>query len=326
MLLSEFLLQQTRVDTALPYFQRFVTRWPSLEALAQASDEEVLGEWAGLGYYSRARRLLACARAAVDRGGLPSTAEALQALPGVGPYTAGAIASIAFQQAVPLVDGNVERVLCRLDGERVDPRSVAGRRWVWARAHSLVSPDRPGDLNQALMELGATVCSPKRPGCERCPLASACVARAEGCQEELPALQARTPPQPIEGVVIVWERDGQVLLGQRPSTGLLAGLWEPLSLWPSALSPEDAVRTCLAQELGAAPHTTRYAGALTHVFSHRRLRLHVFAVDAVAPPLAAEGRGSYYADLRWVPVDAPSVPLSTLAKKALRLAALGAQP
>jgi len=225
---SEVMLQQTRVETVIPYYEKWLERFPDIETLAEAEEDDVLRVWQGLGYYSRARRLQEGARVVRERhgGSLPMTSETLRDLPGVGEYTAGALASIAFGEAVPAVDGNVRRVLSRMF-DLADPspsklREVAGE---------LVDPERPGDFNQALMELGALTCVPRSPRCEACPLSSVCLALERGTVEERPRPRAKKPvPEVDVAVVVAVARDIsgglRFLLRKRPDTGLLAGMWE----------------------------------------------------------------------------------------------------
>lgn len=316
-LLSELMAQQTRIDTVVPYFDRFVARWPTIEALAAADEQEVLGEWAGLGYYSRARNLLACARAVVARGGMPSEPSELVRLPGVGPYTAGAVASIAFGVRAPLVDGNVERVLSRIDARAEDPRKE-GRAALWARAGALVDalPEggSPGALNQGLMELGATVCSPRAPKCGACPVEDLCRARP-GDPESLPVRPARSPPRATSGVAVVIRSGDRVLLGRRPK-GLLGGLWEPP--WVEGASLEALEGRC-----GRALERWVSHGEVVHVFTHRRLTLAVYGAEP-GGSLAADG---FYTELRWAPTDgAPPAELGGVALSALARRVLAARP
>jgi A/G-specific adenine glycosylase len=233
---SEVMLQQTRVDTVVPYYRRWMERFPTVEVLAEASSEEVLRLWQGLGYYSRARNLHNAARVVVEAwdGVVPNTVEALRQLPGVGEYTAGAVASIAFGAPVPAVDGNVRRVLARL-ADDPDPTPARLRRW----AGALVDPERPGDFNQGLMELGALVCTPRAPGCARCPLEAECRARREGTQELRPLPRRRGRVRRAVAVSLVLHRgtgaETEVLLERRPDDGLLGGMW---STPTRELSPE----------------------------------------------------------------------------------------
>lgn len=327
-LLSELMLQQTRVETVIPYFERFTARWPTLESLAAAEDDEVLAAWAGLGYYRRARSLLAAARAAVARGGLPSEAAALRELPGVGPYTAGAISSIAFGRPSPLVDGNVERVLSRLFGLEADPASPAGKRALWSLAGELVDPEAPGDFNQALMELGATVCVPRGAACGRCPLAEPCEARARGVVDSLPRKAPKRAPTPILGVAGLLWRGEQVLLGRRPAGGLLGGLWEPISGEPAPGEPAaEAVVRAFRERAGIEVTVERPLGELVHVFTHRRLRQVVFRVRAQGE---REPQARGYDAVAWGDPSNTPLALSTLARKTLALgevpALLAAEP
>jgi A/G-specific adenine glycosylase len=316
-LLSELMLQQTRVETVIPYFQRFIARWPTLEALAAADEQDVLSEWAGLGYYRRARNLKRAAEAAVARGGLPASVEGLLELPGVGPYTAGAIASIAFGLPVGAVDGNVERVLSRVDAREQNPRSPAGARALRARAAELSQAGVASEVTQALMELGATVCTPRKPSCARCPWETMCLGRARGVAESLPRLPERRRPTELRGVAGLLRRADGVLVGRRPP-GLLGGLWEPvMGEYDGDLSPAVAVTRVFAARAGLPVRVVRPLGQVVHVFTHRRLSLEVFEVEALgAEPLG--GDGSYEALGTWE-ANRSGQPLSKLAEKVLAL-------
>ncbi|MEM1012395.1 MAG: A/G-specific adenine glycosylase [Planctomycetota bacterium] len=228
-LVSEFMLQQTQVATVIPYFERFVASFPSVDALARADEADVLRHWQGLGYYSRAKRLQAAAKAIVDDHGgrVPRDVATLLTLPGVGRYTAGAIASIAYGVAAPIVDGNVSRVLVRLDAVREDPTEKATIDRLWQRADELVQGERPGDFNSAMMELGATVCVPQNPRCLVCPVAEICRANELGLADDIP------PPKKQKAVAVerrkvyrVTDRSGRLLVEQRPAKGRWAGLWQ----------------------------------------------------------------------------------------------------
>ena len=221
---SEIMLQQTRVDTAIPYYHRWMERFPTVEALADGDEEAVLKAWEGLGYYSRARNLRRSALIVRERlgGVLPQDSRSLKTLPGIGEYSAGAIASIAYGEVVPAVDGNVRRVLSRLF-DLADPTHASLRK----RAGELVDPDRPGDWNQALMELGATICTARSPGCTGCPLSGQCRARAEGTQELRPVSKRRPRVRTVSYAVLVATNPaGELLMVRRPPDGLLGGLWE----------------------------------------------------------------------------------------------------
>jgi len=323
-LLSELMCQQTRVQTALPYFERFVARWPTLEALAAASEDDVLEAWAGLGYYRRARSLHAAARAARDLGGLPPTEDALRALPGIGPYTAGAIASIAFGLPAAAVDGNVERVLSRLDRGPESPWTAAGKRHLQQRARSLHEGRGPtehaGDLTQALMELGARVCTPTSPTCGGCPVAAACEAQAHGAQTVWPRTRPRKPPTLMAAAVGLIEDEGRILFGRRSPEGLLGGLWEPVMVPVGALA--DATARSLAEgvpkRIGLEVTVGPRLGTIVHVFSHRKLTAHVFAATPLGGRLSLPPSPEAYADARWAaPGHEPA--MSTLARKLLAL-------
>ena len=307
-LVSEIMLQQTRVDTVIPYFERFLKEFPTAEALAAAPIERVLERWSGLGYYSRARNLHGAARAVAAAGGFPSTLEGLRELPGVGPYTAGAVASIALGLDAPLVDGNVERVLCRQMGWAEDPKRIKAR--LWQRAAEILPAGEAGDFNQALMELGATVCTPVRPACLTCPVRASCA--GVGAPERYPAKAAKAAVPEAHAVAARIQEDGRILLARRPETGLLAGLWE----LPGGLG--DNLAAVLAGRLGLTVAHAAPLGVVTHVFSHLRLHTAVFATAVTGAPAAIGGAD--YQDVRWVPVaEVDGMALSTLARKTLRL-------
>ncbi len=229
--LSEVMLQQTTVAAVKGYFDRFTARWPTVEALAASPDAEVMAEWAGLGYYARARNLLACARAVAEKGGFPQTQAELRALPGLGPYTAAAVAAIAFGERAAVVDGNVERVMSRVF-DIVTPLPAA-RAEIRARSDSLTPADRPGDYAQAVMDLGATICTPRKPACVLCPWRDACLARIRGVQEARPVKPPKKAIPQRRGVAYVGRReDGAWLLETRDADRMLGGMlgW-PGSAW-----------------------------------------------------------------------------------------------
>jgi A/G-specific adenine glycosylase len=274
--IAEVMLQQTRVETVVPYWNRFVERWPDLAALADADDAEVLAAWSGLGYYARCRNLLAAARAARARhGDLPADLEALRALPGFGPYTAGAVASIAFGIPAAAVDGNVARVLSRLFRVGGEPNSPKVKRALAGLAAALVPERRPGDWNQALMDLGATVCTPRRPRCGACPLAGACEARAAGRVDDYPGRRRRRPPRTLHVAVARVERRGKLLLRRTPEGGLLPGLWGmPAFVRRDGEGTVDALRRGLAGA-GLDADVGEEVASLVRVLTHRRLVLEV---------------------------------------------------
>lgn len=282
---SETMLQQTRVETVIPYFERFLERFPTVEALARAHEDAVLSQWSGLGYYRRARLLHAGAREVVSRygGRVPEDPEARRALPGVGRYTAGAIGSIAFDRAEPVVDGNVTRVLARLRGIETPVGTAETTKRLWSEAAELVPGERPGAFNQALMELGATLCSPQRPRCECCPLAASCQARIVGKTETLPVLPARKAPAVVDLVAVVATQgrgaQRRVWL-VRSDERLFGGLWGvPIAHRRGALIG-DARMALRAARISARVAPEPIA-QLEHVLTHRRLRLDVFRATGV---------------------------------------------
>ncbi|QOV89984.1 A/G-specific adenine glycosylase [Humisphaera borealis] len=227
-LVSELMLQQTQVATVIPYFHRFVGHLPTIARLAEADEQDVLKLWQGLGYYSRARNLRRAARMVMEEfgGRLPSSVEALTKLPGVGRYTAGAIASIAFDQKAPILDGNVMRVICRLDAIEADPRTPAVQKQLWLRAAELLPDARAGDFNSSLMELGATVCTPRAPNCLLCPVSKHCQALAAGLADRIPPPR-KAKVTPVERRIVLCIRRGdRWLIEQRPAKGRWAGLWQ----------------------------------------------------------------------------------------------------
>lgn len=292
------MLQQTQVEQVIPYYHRFLKRFPTLEALARAPLSEVLDLWAGLGYYSRARNLHACARQVMARhgGALPEAPKELLRLPGIGRYTAGAIGSIAFSKPVPLVDGNVTRVLCRVFGIREDPRGPAVAKRLWSVAAGLVPKRNPGDFNQALMDLGALVCAPKSPQCGRCPLRSDCLAYRKGWQEAIPPPKKAIPRKKIRYVCGILTKNGSVLVARRPFTGLLGGLWEfPGGEEFPELSKTESLRRLLKEKLGLEAEPRKMTCRLKQLLTHRELQIAGFAC-------AWSGRlkPRWYDEIRWV--------------------------
>jgi A/G-specific adenine glycosylase len=320
---SEIMLQQTRVETVIPYYERFLTRFPTAMALAEAPPDDVLAAWSGLGYYRRARLLLDGARVVARKGGVvPGDRRSLLEVPGIGKYTAGAIASIAFGQPVGLVDGNVARVLARLFAIDEDMRK-GGMRTAERIADEIVAQADPGAWNQALMELGATVCTPRSPTCEVCPLAMSCRARAEGRVAELPVLSAKKAPvgQRVQAVVAVRAGDGGILLARRRPDRLFGGLWEP----PSVEGPARA-RAQLAAWLPVGK--LRRVGMIEHVLSHRKLTVDVMRADLTGViEAAALPEDAGYDAVRVVAEDEmDQLGMATLARKVLAKAGIPAAP
>jgi len=300
---AETMLQQTQVGTAIPFYERFLARFPTVEALADAPLDDVLKAWEGLGYYARARNLHRAARQVVQEHGsrLPQSPQLLRRLPGVGRYTAAAVASIAFGQDAAALDANVRRVVCRLYGIDQDPGRPATQRRLEALALALMPPGRAGDANQALMDLGATICTPANPKCTICPLAELCQAQQTGRQDALPVRAAR-PDRPHRDVTAAVIRDGngRFLIAQRPLESMLGGLWE----FPGGKRlPGEELRECLrreiAEELGVEIEVGDLLCAIDHTFTHFHMTLYAFDCRLV------QGAPKYLGclDLRWVSPD-----------------------
>lgn len=299
--ISEVMLQQTRVETVIPYYLHWRERFPDVQTLACAPLEDVLRIWEGLGYYRRAHNLHRAARQIVDEygGELPREPALLKRLPGIGDYTAAAIAAIAFDDDVVALDGNLRRVLARLFGLQVDPRSPEGERILIERSALLLPAGRASDFNQALMDLGASICLPRNPACERCPVAAFCEALEQGIQGELPV---RTPKPPIPHHAVaagVLRRAGKIMVGRRPEGVLLGGLWEfPGGKVRPGESPEGCLRRELAEELGVAIDVGKRLGVYKHAYTHFRITVYAFECGLVE----GEPRALEHAELRWVGV------------------------
>ena len=278
-LVSETMLQQTQVSTVVPYYQRFLLRFPTINDLAAADEQDVLRLWQGLGYYSRARNLQAAARKVVsDHGGaLPRDRDALLKLPGIGRYTAGAIASIAFDLRAPILDGNVMRVLCRLDNIANDPRERETAAHLWRRAEEILPPKRPGDFNSALMELGATICTPRNPQCLVCPVRIHCEAQAAGMQEKVPAPRRSKPTPLLRRRTYCIRQGDRWLIEQRPGRGRWAGMWQFVTLDGESRS-----------DLPVPIEPSTSLGIVTHALTHRRYEFEVYLADAAADKLATD--------------------------------------
>ncbi|KAF0230355.1 MAG: A/G-specific adenine [Beijerinckiaceae bacterium] len=306
--LSEIMLQQTTVETVKPYFARFLAAWPDITALAAADDQALLAAWAGLGYYARARNMIACARHVVGTlgGVFPDTEEGLRALPGVGAYTAAAIAAIAFDRPAVVIDGNIERVITRL-GAIATPVPAA-RPEIRAALEPMVPSARPGDFAQALMDLGAGVCTPRNPDCLICPLQPFCAAAKAGTATAYPVKAAKkAKPVRFGTAYVVHDGAGRILLRTRPGKGLLAGMTEvPNSGWSEGEAPAAAPPLKADWLVLNAP--------VVHVFTHFELRLTVHTATMPGPVPAPE-------DMRWVAIaDLDSEPLPTLFRKVIAAA------
>ncbi|MCC6146246.1 MAG: A/G-specific adenine glycosylase [Anaerolineaceae bacterium] len=299
-LVSEIMLQQTRVETTIPYFQRWLERFPTLAGLAAAPEQEVLRLWEGLGYYSRARNLHRTARQVVVEynGVIPSSAAELERLPGVGRYTAAAVASIAFGKDEAALDGNIRRVLARYFNIELSVGSPQAEKVFWGLAREHLPRGRASDYNQALMDLGATVCTPCAPRCEACPLEALCQARILGVQEARPVRRPRaTIPHYIVTAAVI-RRSGRVLIAQRPSTGLLGGLWEfPGGKQEPGESLVDCMTREIREELGAAVHVGVALGVYQHAYTHFRITLHAFACTLLEKQ---EPQALHASEIRWV--------------------------
>jgi len=312
------MLQQTQVATVVPYFERFLVALPTLARLARASEQEVLRLWEGLGYYRRARDLHRAARQLVaeQAGRLPDDPDVWRQLPGVGRYMLGAILSQAFDRRLPIVEANSERVLCRLCGQTADPRKGATRRWLWETAEAMLPRQRVGDFNQALMELGALVCTPAAPQCGSCPLAAACVTRRLGLQEQIPTRVSRPNVVAVRESAVIVCRGRRVLLVQRPPRGRWAGMWEfPHGELAPGESHEQAARR-LAEEAGLLVEVCSELATIRHGVTHHRITMVCFEVRHRSGTF----RSGFYQDGCWLmstelqdyPVSAPQRRLAQL--------------
>ena len=301
---SEVMLQQTRVETATPYFRRFTERFPTVVALAEAPLDDVLKLWEGLGYYSRARNLHRAALQVVTEhdGVVPSDEEAFRALPGVGPYTAAAVLSLAFDAPLAVLDGNVIRVLTRVFAVDADARSGRTRRQLQELADRLLDPAHPGRWNESVMELGATVCTPRSPACPRCPLNGVCQAYQSGTPEAFPVVTKRAPvPHHTIAVGLVIDDARRVLIQRRPEDAMLGGLWEfPGGKVEEGETPGVACARELHEELGIEVEVGAPVARVEHAYSHFRITMHAFRCRLVAgDPVSETGE-----PIAWAPIDA----------------------
>ncbi len=307
--MSEVMLQQTTVAAVKAYFAKFIARWPTVTDLAEAPNEDVMAAWAGLGYYARARNLKKCAEAvAFEHGGaFPDTEEGLRALPGIGDYTSAAVAAIAFNRPSAVMDGNVERVISRLFA--IDAPLPGSKPAMKAKVAELTPTDRPGDFAQAMMDLGATICTPKRPACALCPFNHICVALATDEPERFPVKAAKkAKPVRLGAAFIAVDRDGRLLLRKRVESGLLGGMTEvPTTEWTSRQDGETG------EEAAPFPADWEAAGSISHVFTHFELRLSIFHTGPIDTPPDHHGF--------WVPVtELDGQALPTVMKKAIAAA------
>ena len=283
--ISEIMLQQTRVDTVLPYFERFIARFPDIQSLAEAEQAEVFRLWEGLGYYSRARNLHKAAKVLLieHNGEFPSTFKELESLPGVGRYTAAAIASIAFNQPVAAVDGNIKRIYARLLNYHGIYGSPVFGKTIAEFAQEILPPDRPGDFTQALMDLGSAICTPRQPNCPECPLHSDCLAAQIGTQDELPVKAKKAPIPHYDVCVAVIEENGKILLKKRPEKGLLAGLWEYPGgkVESSDESLEAALKREIEEKTGLTIRLEGKMGTYKHAYTHFKINVHAWQATII---------------------------------------------
>lgn len=306
--LSEIMLQQTQVDTVIPYYQRFLERFPDIASLAEATQDEVMALWSGLGYYARGRNLHAAARQIVDRHGgvFPGAIEAIVALPGIGRSTAAAIAVFAFGQRQAILDGNVKRVLCRCFGIDGWPGEAAVERRLWALAESILPEQEVVAYTQGLMDLGATLCRRSRPDCPACPFADDCLANRQGRQAELPTARVRKALPEKTTRMLILLHAGAVLLEKRPQSGIWGGLWS----LPEG-DPAEDVQT-MVQRLGLTAETSIDLAVLMHTFSHYRLQILPSLLHVAHPDSRAEAPGRLWLALADVPDAALPTPVRTL--------------
>jgi len=316
--ISEAMLQQTRVDTVIPYFERWMRRFPTVGDLAGADVQDVLKSWEGLGYYARARNLhRAAKRIVAEHGGeLPADPESLGALPGIGPYTRAAILSLAFDRPHAVLDGNVERVLTRYCAVDADIRKSGVKASLRSAAGRMLSDNPPGLFNEAMMELGAVACLPKRPKCGMCPLAGGCRAAKRGTPEAFPVKSRRAPVPEVEvGAAVTWREDGRFLIARRKESGMLGGLWEfPGGKREKGESIPDCIRRELAEELGIEVEVGAELLRVRHTYSHFRLRMPVHHCRWTG----GEPRALDCADFRWATTaDCRALPFSRADLKVL---------
>jgi A/G-specific adenine glycosylase len=309
--ISEIMLQQTQVDTVIPYYHRFLKTFPTVSSLARAPLQKVLKVWENLGYYSRARNIHAAARMIVEKfgGQVPDNLEVIQTLPGIGQYTAGAILSIAYGQALPAVDGNVRRILCRLFAIRKSMDNTREQKQLQKLAASLIPAKHPGDFNQALMDLGATICKAKNPDCARCPVACHCQAQLHDLQNVLPIIRkAPAIPHRQAAAAVIRNSKGMLLVVQRPTSGLLASLWKlPGGFIKSEEDTEKSLRRNVKEELGIAIRPGKYLASVNHTYTHFRITLQAYECSLLKgdpKPLGCQNwRWASLTDLKKLPMS-----------------------
>jgi A/G-specific adenine glycosylase len=315
---AEIMAQQTRIATVTPYFERFLRRFPDVVALANAPLDDVLARWSGLGYYRRAHHLHQTARAIVNQygGEWPRDPDTLRKLPGIGRYTAGAIASIAFNQPAPVLDGNVMRVLTRLYNLTGNINETATRNFLWKLAAALAPHNEPRTFNEGIMELGALVCTPRSPACPRCPLRRMCLARRAGVAEKRPVKKSKRTPLTVRLLVaVVRNENGAVLLARHDGCGLYPGLWGLPHCGPNPdRSDAGVVAAALRKQFGAPVRKVRKRGSLTHLLTHRRLEIDIFECAWPAPR-------SPNGEVRWLDddEDVSALGLSSLTRRILKM-------
>jgi A/G-specific adenine glycosylase len=311
--ISEIMLQQTQVDTAIPYYHRFLKAFPTVSSLAYAPLQDVLKAWENLGYYSRARNIHVAARIIVDKfgGQIPDNLEVIKTLPGIGQYTAGAILSIAYGQAHPAVDGNVRRILCRLFAIAKPMNNTREQKQLHKLAASLIPVKHPGDFNQAMMDLGAMICRAKNPDCSRCPVACSCQARLRDLQNVLP-ITGKTPeiPHRLAAAAFIHNSEGKLLVVQRPTSGLLASLWKlPGDFIKDIESMENSLKHSVKEELGISIRPGRHLASVNHTYTHFRITLQAYKCDLLKgtpKPVGCQ-------DWRWLSLtDLKKLPLSKI--------------
>lgn len=289
---SEIMLQQTQVKTVIPYYQNWIKAYPTMEKLAAAPEAQVLKHWEGLGYYSRARNLRKAAQQVVSEHGarVPETLDGILSLPGIGRYTAGAILSIAFGKKIPVLDGNVKRVLSRLFRMNENGTNRSSEEKLWQTAEKLLPARRVGDFNQAVMELGATICLPRQPDCSSCPLQSICEASRHGVQAQFPPAKPRTVIQKIQVSAAVIFKNGKVYIQQRQHGGLMGGLWEfPGGKLEPGETPEQCIIREIHEELGVQVVPDKKLMTIQHSYTQFRVTLHVFSCRMISPRLRVNG-------------------------------------